>query len=83
MDGKGPPLFLEVSMPGRVQGADLSPKNLLRNSAAPSGPLPATKSATGGVETPRQASQGLLNNTFRQVNASKIEGVGGRVDLLG
>ena len=83
MDGKGPPLFLEDSMHGRVSGPDLSPKMLLQNFAAPRGPLPAPRNAEGSVETLRQASQGLLNNTFHQVNASRQEGVGGRVDLLG
>lgn len=47
-------------MPGRVSGPDLSPKMLLQNSAAPRGPLPAPKNAEGSVETPRRASQGLL-----------------------
>ncbi len=70
-------------MPGRVAGPDLSPKMLLQNFAMPRGPLPAPKNAEGSVETPRRASQGLLNNTFRQINAGRQEGVGGRVDLLG
>ena len=70
-------------MPGRVSGPDLSPKMLLQNIAAPRGPLPPPKNVRGSVETVGRASQGLLNNTFRQLNASKQEGVGGRVDLLG
>ncbi len=70
-------------MPGRVSSADLSPKSLLRNIAAPSGPIPPTKSAEGAAEETRRVSQGLLGNTFRQLAASKNEGVGGRVDLLG
>ena len=37
-------------MPARVSGADLSPKMLLRNVAAPSGPIPASKSAEGAAE---------------------------------
>lgn len=75
--------FLEVSMPGRVQGPDLSPRLLLQKFAAPRGPIPAPKNAEGGVETSRQASLSLLNNTFRQLNASRQEGLGGRIDLLG
>ena len=75
--------FLEPFMPGRVSGPDLSPKMLLQNFAAPSGPIPPPQSAEGAaVELPR-ISQGLLNNTFRQRAASRHEGVGGRVDLLG
>ncbi len=70
-------------MPGRVLGADLSPKVLLRNIAVPSGPIPPPQSAEGAVETLPKVSQGLLGNTFRQLAASRNEGVGGRVDLLG
>ena len=70
-------------MPARVSGADLSPKMLLRNVAAPSGPIPPPKNAEGAAEDTRRVSQGLLNNTFRQLSAAKNEGVGGRVDLLG
>jgi hypothetical protein len=70
-------------MPARVSGADLSPKSLLRNVAAPSGPIPASKSAEGAAEELPRVSQGLLGNTFRQLAASRNEGVGGRVDLLG
>jgi hypothetical protein len=70
-------------MPGRVSGADLSPKSLLRNIAAPSGPIPPPQNARGAAEELPRVSQGLLGNTFRQLAASKNEGVGGRVDLLG
>jgi hypothetical protein len=70
-------------MPGRVSGADLSPKSLLRNIAAPSGPIPPPRNAEGAAENTGRISNGLLGNTFRQLAASKNEGVGGRVDLLG
>ena len=70
-------------MPGRVSGVDLSPKMLLRNIAAPSGPIPPPQNAKGAAENTGRVSQGLLGNTFRQLAASRNEGVGGRVDLIG
>ena len=71
-------------MLGRVSGADLSPKSLLCNIAAPSGPIPPPQSAKGAaVELLPRVSQELLGRTFTQLAASKNEGVGGRVDLLG
>ena len=70
-------------MPGRVSGIDLSPRMLLRNIAAPSGPIPPPQSAEGAAEDIRRISQSLLGNTFKQLAAAKNEGVGGRVDLLG
>ncbi|MEE2754474.1 MAG: hypothetical protein VX910_10870 [Candidatus Latescibacterota bacterium] len=70
-------------MPGRVSGADLSPKLLLRNFAAPSGPIPPPQNVQGAAEEFPRVGLGLLGNTFRQLAVSKNEGVGGRVDLLG
>jgi hypothetical protein len=70
-------------MPGRVSGVDLSPKTLLRNIAAPSGPIPPPQSVKGAAEELPRVSQGLLGRTFTQLAAAKNEGVGGRVDLLG
>ena len=67
----------------RVSNIDLSPHRLMQNSASPGGPLPANRSAEGGSETPGRVSMGLLASTMRQVSASKQEGVGGRIDLLG
>jgi len=67
----------------RVNNVDLSPKNLLRNVAAPQGPLPPSSTARGGAEDNRIAGASLLTKTFQQVNTSKVSGVGGKVDLLG
>ena len=70
-------------MPGRVSGVDLSPRMLLRNIAAPSGPIPPSPSAEGAAEDIRRIGQSLLGDTFTQLSAARNEGVGGRVDLLG
>jgi hypothetical protein len=67
----------------RVSNIDLSPSQLMRNSASPGGPLPANRSAEGGSETQGRVSMGLLASTMRQVSAGRQEGVGGRIDLLG
>ena len=70
-------------MPQRVNNVDLTPRNLLRNSAVPTGPLPPSSQATGGAEEARIAGASLLIKTFRQVNTARVSGVGGKVDLLG
>jgi hypothetical protein len=62
---------------------DTSPKRLLQNFAAPQGPLPPSTSARGGAEDNRIAGASLLNKTFQQVNTARVNGVGGKVDLLG
>ena len=67
----------------RVDNVDLSPRRLLQASAAPQGPLPPPPAAQGGSESSRVASVGLIQQTMVQVNASRVNGVGGRVDLLG
>ena len=67
----------------RVDNVDLSPRQLLQNLAAPQGPMPAPKNAEGGSESSRVASVGLIQQTMVQVNAGRVDGVGGRVDLLG
>ena len=67
----------------QVNNVDLSPKNLLQNSASPQGPLPPGGSARGGAEDNRIAGTSLLTKTFRQVNTARVNGVGGKVDLLG
>ena len=67
----------------RVNNVDLSPRKLLQTSAAPQGPLPPSSSARGGTESGRIAGASLLTKTFRQVNTAKVNGVGGKVDLLG
>ncbi|MBT4137616.1 MAG: hypothetical protein HOE48_06855 [Candidatus Latescibacteria bacterium] len=66
-----------------VNNIDLSPKSLLRNVAAPQGPMPPASVARGGAEGNRIAGASLLTKTFRQVNTSRVSGVGGKVDLLG
>ena len=70
-------------MPLRVNNVDLSPKDLLRSSASPQGPLPPGSSARGGAEDNRIAGASLLTKTFQQVNTARVNGVGGKVDLLG
>ncbi len=67
----------------RVDNVDLSPRRLLQASAAPKGPLPAPPAAQGGSESSRAASIGLIRQTLVQVNRGMVDGVGGRVDLLG
>jgi hypothetical protein len=57
-----------------VNSIDLSPQPLLRNVAAPQGPMPPASVARGAS---------LLTQTFQQVNTSRVNGVGGKVDLLG
>jgi len=66
-----------------VNNIDLSPKQLLRNVAAPTGPLPPSSAAHGGVEGNRIEGASLLTRTFQQINTSKASGIGGKVDLLG
>ena len=66
-----------------VNNVDLSPKQLLRNVAAPQGPMPPASVARGGAEDNRIAGASLLNQTFQQINTAKVNGVGGKVDLLG
>jgi len=66
-----------------VNNIDLSPKPLLRSVAAPQGPLPPRSTTRGGTEANPIAGVSLLANTFRQLNTSKVNGVGGKVDLLG
>ena len=70
-------------MPQRVSNIDLSPRRLLQNSAAPQGPLPAPRNAEGSAESSRIAGVSLIQNTIHQVNTSRVNGVGGKVDLLG
>ncbi len=70
-------------MPQRVSNIDLSPRKLLQNSASPQGPLPAPRNAQGSSESSRVASVSLIQNTINQVNTSRVNGVGGKVDLLG
>jgi len=70
-------------MPLRVSNVDLSPRSLLHNAVIPAGPIPPPRNVEGGVERPREASMNLLWNTFIQLSASKQDGVGGRIDLLG
>ncbi len=70
-------------MPLRVSNVDLSPRSLLDNAAIPTGPIPPPRNVEGGAERPREVSTNLLQNTFIQLNASKQDGVGGRIDLLG
>jgi hypothetical protein len=65
MEGEEGYLFLEVFMPGRVSGADLSPKTLLRNIAAPSGPIPPPKSAEGAAQELPRVSQGFSEEPLR------------------
>ena len=67
----------------RVDNVDMSPRQLLQASASPQGPMSPPPAAQGGSETSRLASVGLMQQTFVQVNSSKVDGVGGRVDLLG
>jgi len=66
-----------------VKSIDLSPQPLLRNVAAPQGPMPPASVARGGAEDNRIAGASLLTKTFQQVNTSRVNGVGGKVDLLG
>jgi len=66
-----------------VNNADMSPKPLLRNVAAPQGPMPPASVARGGAEDNRIAGASLLSKTFQQVNTSRVNGMGGKVDLLG
>lgn len=66
-----------------VKSIDLSPQPLLRNVAAPQGPMPPASVARGGAEDNRIAGTSLLTQTFQQVNTSRVNGVGGKVDLLG
>lgn len=66
-----------------VNNLDMSPKQLLSNIAAPQGPMPPASVARGGAEDNRIAGASLLNRTFQQVNTSRVNGVGGKVDLLG
>lgn len=67
----------------RVNKVDLSPKNLLQNLASPQGVLPPSSTARGGAEDNRNAGINLLAKTFQQVNTARVDGVGGKVDLLG
>ena len=67
----------------RVSNVDMSPRQLLQNSAAPRGPLPPPPNAQGGAEAPRAQGASLIQQTLNQVNAGLVNGVGGRVDLLG
>lgn len=67
----------------RVDNVDLSPRQLLQTSAAPKGPLPPPAKAEGGSESSRVAGVGLIQQTMVQVNTARVNGVGGRVDLLG
>jgi hypothetical protein len=66
-----------------VKNVDLSPKPLLRNVASPHGPMPPSSVARGGAEDNRIAGTSLLTRTFQQVNTARVNGVGGKVDLLG
>ena len=67
----------------RVNNIDTSPKKLMQNSASPSGPLPPAATARGGAEDNRIAGASLLSKTFQQVNTAMVNGVGGKIDLLG
>jgi hypothetical protein len=67
----------------QVNNVDMSPRQLLQNSAAPHGPIPPPPNAQGGAERPRAQGASLIQQTINQVNAGQVNGVGGRVDLLG
>ena len=69
--------MLQASMVGTA------PHSLLRNAASPKGLPPPPPNAQNSSETQGLVSVNLLNDTFRQVNTSKNNGVGGKVDLLG
>ena len=67
----------------RVNNIDLSPQNLLQNSAAPQGLMPPPSIARGGTQDGQLAGTRLVARTLRQVDTSQLNGVGGRLDLLG
>ena len=48
-----------------VKSIDLSPQPLLRNVAAPQGPMPPASVARGGAEDNRIAGASLLTQTFQ------------------
>ena len=70
-------------MPQRTSNIDLSPRRMLQNIASPQGPLPPPRNAAGSAEANRIAGVRLIQNTINQVNTARVNGVGGRVDLLG
>ncbi|MCZ6633092.1 MAG: hypothetical protein O7G87_06770 [bacterium] len=67
----------------RVNNIDLSPRKLLQNSASPQGPLPPGDNARGAAQGATIVVRSLLTKTFQQVNTARVNGVGGKVDLLG
>lgn len=67
----------------QAKSTDLGPKQLFHNIAAPQGILPPASATQGGTEGSGAASTNLLNQTFQQVNTARVNGVGGKVDLLG
>ena len=62
---------------------DLAPKRLFQSTAAPRGPLPPPPNAQNSSELQRLVSVNLLNDTFRQIDTSQVDGLGGKIDLLG
>ena len=67
----------------RVNNIDLSPRKLLQNSASPQGPLPPGDNVRGAAQGATIVGGTLLTKTFQQVNTARVNGVGGKVDLLG
>jgi len=61
---------------------DSSPKNLFASSPAPRGPVPPPSIVENSSETQRVVGVSLLQDTFRRVNTARINGVGGRIDMM-
>ncbi len=67
----------------RTNNVDLSPRNLLQNVASPQGPLPPGENTRGSDELNRLAGTGLIAATLNQINTARVNGIGGKVDILG